>query len=131
MKLSVVDGLPVVPGSVLVLDTGSGFYFAYSKRVKGINTAYYLPWYAFVWEASKDIFAVFAEDGDFKTIDPGNTGEVMKSWELVPGNLAAWPVSPGWRADESVSPTAQPTVPATCGGVDLDANLKDATAVTP
>jgi hypothetical protein len=131
MRLSVIAGLPVVPGAFVVADQVPGFFVAYGALVAEPGANPYLPFYAFIWEADPNLFAVFAEDSDFKTIDPGKTGEVMKDWQLVPGNLAKWPITPGWRAADSVSPVAQPTVPSSCGPDDLDTNLKNAVAVSP
>lgn len=131
MKIQKSAGLPVVPGAAFIETNGPEWWVAYGPRAPGINTKWINPVYAFLWEASANIFAVFSDDDNFKTIDPANTGKVMKDWKAVPGNLTSWPVSPGWRADGSTSTTAEPSVPASCGLEELNENLKNAIAISP
>jgi hypothetical protein len=129
LTLQIVDGVPVVPGAVDVSSQENGLYVAYGAFAKGVNTKQMRgpdQVVAYLWEAKPGLFAVFADD--FAAIDPLGTGETMKDWKKIPANMAQWP---WFKLDEYGDLTTEPTVPSSCGPVDLVSNLDNATAVTP
>lgn len=128
MPLKVTNGVPVVPGAVDVEFqhevNGRKFFVAYGdwatggyhKRSRGPDQVV-----AYLWEWKAGNFAVFAKD--FSKIDPDNKGRVMTEWKKTAANLNEWP----WKKlDAEGSPTNEPTIPSSCGPVDLSNNLDTA-----
>ena len=129
MTLKVVDGLPEVPGAEFVSAEVPGLFIAYGPKVKGVNTRWTHPAYAYVWEWKKDNFVVFADKAAFTKIDPTNKGKIFTTWEKTPSNIAQWP---WFKNDEHGVPTNVAALPSSCGPEDLVKNLDTATAtVTP
>lgn len=115
MKLEVVDDLPVVLGEVYVTPETDGHYTVCESRVsesavhKGTHrvVAHLL---AMELGATSGLFAVFAEDKEFTTIDPDNTGKVMTQYKLDAEKIKEWPV---WRGEGTQPDSEDPkkTIP--------------------
>lgn len=132
MTLAEKDGFPVVLGAdFIVPDDGVPFFVVYGPMVPGVNTRWVHPGYALLWEAKPGLFAVFAEESAFAKIDPTSKGKPMTEWKKTAANLNQWPTGVGWRKGASTSVTAAPTIPGTCGPVNLIHNLDTATKAIP
>jgi len=101
---------------------------AYAPPTPGVNTKFKHDLHAFLFRAKPGLYAVFCEKETIIKIDPENKGKCMNDWSKT-AEFSQWPNTERWREkDASGHLTAVPTIPGSCGAVNLVAVLKEQSA---